>query len=149
MKAVFGRRAALLLFSAALVVPVGGCAVGWRSFSFDSTSRVPFFGFELQERKSKSSAPSYNSISRTDSVNSRIETALRMEAGSPRSLRKSDVKSLVGANVFGTLPEVKNEDSHAHHGEKCLQPLSIPLPVTTEPKKPMERRLTGTVPDFQ
>ena len=39
-----------------------GCAVGGRSVSIDSNSRIPFFGLELQERQRKSSGPPVHSI---------------------------------------------------------------------------------------
>ena len=50
-----------------------GCAVGGRSVSIDSNSRVPFFGLELQERKRKSSGPPAHSIRSDNKTDVRIE----------------------------------------------------------------------------
>lgn len=50
-----------------------GCAVGGRSVSIDSNSRIPFFGLELRERQRKSSGPPVRSIHSDHKTDVRIE----------------------------------------------------------------------------
>lgn len=50
-----------------------GCAVGGRSVSIDSNSRIPFFGLELKERQRKSSGPPIHSIRSDQKTDVRIE----------------------------------------------------------------------------
>ena len=88
-----------------------GCAVGGRSVSIDSNSRIPFFGLELQERKRKSDGPPVHSI---------------------RSDRKSDVR-------IEPLGLTKGIGSLARLGEKWdrkpspLAPVSVPLTDANSP----------------
>lgn len=50
-----------------------GCAVGGRSVSIDSNSRIPFFGLELKERQRKSNAPPVHSIRLDQKTDVQIE----------------------------------------------------------------------------
>lgn len=50
-----------------------GCAVGGRSVSIDSNSRIPFFGLELKERQRKSDGPPVHSIRSDQKTDVRIE----------------------------------------------------------------------------
>lgn len=50
-----------------------GCAVGGRSVSIDSNSRIPFFGLELRERERKSSGPPVRSIRSDQKTGVRID----------------------------------------------------------------------------
>lgn len=50
-----------------------GCAVGGRSVSIDSNSRVPFFGLELKERQRKLNGPPAHSIRSSHKTDVRIE----------------------------------------------------------------------------
>lgn len=50
-----------------------GCAVGGRSVSIDSNSRIPFFGLELRERERTSSGPPVRSIRSDQKSDVRIE----------------------------------------------------------------------------
>lgn len=65
---LLGKWAVGLCFCGAI-----GCAVGGRSVSIDSNSRIPFFGLELQERQRKSSGPPIRSIHSDKTSNGRIE----------------------------------------------------------------------------
>lgn len=64
-----------LLWMIWIVVPcccgTVGCAVGGRSVSIDSNSRVPFFGLELKERKS--SGPPIHSIRHDEKSSVRLD----------------------------------------------------------------------------
>ena len=143
MKTVRGQHAVLLLLASALAVTASGCAVGFRSFSIDSTSRTPFMGFELKERKAKSSAPVYNSISRTDSDAVRIEPALRSQSTPSNSILSLGLK-----NPFGT----KSSDAspHANHkSESQTSSIAIPITVSQGASSPVNRPTNAANFDFQ
>ena len=143
MKTVRGQDALLLLMASALAVTASGCAVGFRSFSIDSTSRTPFMGFELKERKPKSSAPVYNSISRSDDDAVRIEPALRSQSTSANSLLNLSLK-----NPFS----VKSPEASTTSNRKAdQQPPSIAIPATVNPgaSSPVNRASNTSNLDFQ
>lgn len=149
MKAPRSRCVVLACLTLALNVLASGCAIGGKSFSIDSNSRVPFFGLELKERKPKSAVPSYNSISRSNADQSRIEAALRVGPSSPNGLLKKGDKYLSAGSV---APEANSTSQAvavtANEGHsKSLQ--LIPFPEIGEPKKLADRQLSSTVIDFQ
>lgn len=45
-----------------LTLNLTGCAVASKSMSIDSTSRMPWFGLELKERKKKTEGPLFPSV---------------------------------------------------------------------------------------
>jgi len=57
-----------------VLILTSGCAVGGKSVSIDSNSRIPFFGLELFQRSPKSSGPPLHSIRRKSTSTVRIET---------------------------------------------------------------------------
>jgi hypothetical protein len=80
MKAICVPSLWLASLMTAVVVSFSGCTVGGKSFSIDSNSRVPFFGLELQERKPKSTAPAFRSISWSGGGTPEVEVALQRTA---------------------------------------------------------------------
>jgi hypothetical protein len=80
MKAISVQCLMPLSLMTAVVVSFSGCTVGGKSFSIDSNSRVPFFGLELQERKPKSTAPAFRSISWSGGGTPEVEVALQRTA---------------------------------------------------------------------
>ena len=50
-----------------------GCAIGGRSASIDSNSRIPFIGLEFLERQRKSDGPPIHSIRSDQNLNVRIK----------------------------------------------------------------------------
>lgn len=53
------------MIAVCLLTVLNGCAVGGKSFSIDSNSRVPFFGFDLVPKSGKPDPSSYRSIAQT------------------------------------------------------------------------------------
>ncbi len=157
MKAARRRFAFLFCTTLAIVLPLSGCTVGSKSFSMDSISRMPFFGLELKERKPKSSAPTYNSISQSAANGSRIEPALGIGSAKPvdLSLKPVDLtktadRRLASARVAGTIKnEVLGPDTSLKQVAKALQRQSIPLPRTDDRPGTLDRRSTSSAVDFQ
>ena len=141
MKAARFRFLYLLFLMSTLTQTVSGCAVGNKSFSMDSTSRMPFFGFELKERKAKNSNPSYNSISRSSEEESRVETMLQVGASKSKySLKKTD-RQVVATSDY-------DASCQADLGKP--QPIqSIPLPLNTKRSVASDRPPSGQIIDFQ
>lgn len=134
----------------ALAVFSGGCAIGGKSFSIDSNSRIPFFGLELKERKPKSNAPSYNSISRSGSEASRVETALGTVSSRPIDL-VAIADRRPGTAVFaGTVKSDRaSQDTSSLSAGKSLPVPSIPLPLTDRVPESADRRSGPSFTDFQ
>lgn len=103
-----------------------GCAVGGRSVSIDSNSRIPFFGLELKERQRKSNGPPVHSI---------------------RSDQKTDVR-------IEPLGLTKGISSVARLGEKWerkpspLSPISMPRTDANSPSLPPRDQATVQI-DFR
>jgi hypothetical protein len=157
MKAAHRRLTFLICAALTTVMPLCGCTVGSKSFSMDSISRMPFFGLELKERKPKSSAPSYNSISQASGNVSRIKPALGVGSAKlvdlsakPVDLTKTADRRLAGATVSGTVTnEVHGSGMASKQVAKALRPQSIPLPRTDERPGSGDRRAASSVVDFQ
>lgn len=64
---IFGGSMAVYLSLA-----ICGCAVGSKSMSLDSTSRMPWFGLELKERSKKSDGPQFRSVRSDGDAKSRF-----------------------------------------------------------------------------
>lgn len=64
-----------------LSVSICGCALGSKGVQMDSTSRMPFFNFELKERKKKSDGPDFRSVQLDKGSKSRIGTVGRNGGG--------------------------------------------------------------------
>jgi hypothetical protein len=103
-----------------------GCAVGGRSVSIDSNSRIPFFGLELQERQRKSGAPSVRSIQSDHKSKVRI---------APVAL----------SNGKGSLVRLGEE-----RGQKpsLLAPISLPRTDANSPKRLADEREAALI-DFR
>ena len=84
------------------VMAIQGCTVGGRSFSIDSTSRVPFFGLELRGRKPKSDGPAFRSIRFERSLPFRVKP-LGFSSGESRR-GASVVAEGTDVTVRATLP---------------------------------------------
>jgi hypothetical protein len=146
MKAAHARCVSIFCLSSVFTVLASGCAVSQKSFSIDSNSRVPFFGLELQERKSKSKVPTYNSINRSDAQTSRVETVARtLNPGKAKRLSKKSDGVLTAVNGFEVDNSASNRIADANDAAKSCPILSIPLP-TTEMR---QQTATTTVIDFQ
>jgi hypothetical protein len=78
-----------LCWTSVITVLASGCTVGAKSFSMDSTSRMPFFGLELKERKPKSAVPSFNSISRSVPAGGAVNPSVRPLAPTSKGPYKS------------------------------------------------------------
>ena len=91
-----------------------GCAVGGRSVSIDSNSRIPFFGLELKERQRKSSGPPVHSIRSDQKTDVRIE---------PLGLTK-------GISSIARLGEKRDRKPSP------LAPISVPRTDANSPSRP-------------
>lgn len=146
MKTARGRNATLLIVMAASAVMMSGCTVGFRGFSMDSISRVPFFGFEVKEWRPKSSAPVYNSISLSDNEAARIEPAIKTQTTTP----SSNLLTLGLKNPFNS----KSSDTPSAATQRFDQtPKSIAIPPTVSQGSfsPVDRATADarSSPDFQ
>lgn len=162
MKTARPRFAFLFCAALATIAPAGGCTVGSKTFSMDSISKMPFFGLELKERKPKSAAPSYNSISQSAANAPRIEAALGIGSSGIGSSKPIDLTSKsvdlvkTGDGRHG-IPRVstavRNEVSASDRGPKRvaneLPPESIPLPRTDEIPARSDQRTAPAAVDFQ
>lgn len=78
MKPLSGRHSTRIVsvwLGLILSIALGGCAVGGKSMSIDSTSKMPWFGLELKGRKPKSDGPQFRSVKSDQGDKSRIATA--------------------------------------------------------------------------
>jgi hypothetical protein len=127
---------------------LNGCAVGSRSFSIDSNSRVPFFGLELKERKPKSTAPAYQSIGRsTDDGNLKI--AFPVLPGTSRSPSakwnsKAGTSTTISGISSGTRPEKFMRQASSNVPDE-----PIPLPRTDESRSKGSPSTASRGIDFQ
>ncbi len=147
MKAVRGRCVLLFCLSPALFAVGSGCTVGGKSFSMDSNSRVPFFGLELRERKPKSTAPTYNSISRSNTDGSRVEPALRVGSSTASTLlTRGDRQIAIVADTSDAAPPAATIPVQP---VKLPTAQAIPFPEIGERQKMTDRRSASTTIDFQ
>ena len=113
----FGMCGALVCLGIGLCAGITGCAVGSKSMSIDSTSKMPWFGLELKGRKPKSDGPAFRSVRAEQGQGSRIDTLGRSTkdqsgdfAGSP--IRKSSTalpttdQSLVSDSTGKDIAEI-------------------------------------------
>ncbi len=143
MKTACGPRVILLLSVAVLAASGNGCAVGFKGFSMDSISKMPYFGFELKERKKTSNAPVYNSISQNELETARIEPAVRTDTTASRNFMNLGIK-----NPFSS----KANGSAAGETQRIDPPqTSITIPVTVTPgaKSSIDRVASTSAIDFQ
>ncbi len=149
MKGVYGHSVYTVCLLSIFSGLLSGCTIGGKSFSIDSNSRVPFFGLELKERKPKSTAPSYRSISQTNRDMPDVKIALHVSPGTPvLGLKKRDNRliatSMSDRNPMYSIPQ-KGVASTA--GE--VQTTSIPLPRTDVDRPHVDQRTSSTGVDFQ
>lgn len=131
-----------------VVVSFSGCTVGGKSFSIDSNSRVPFFGLELQERKPKSTAPAYRSISWSGGGNPEVEVALQRTATTTIVLPKRRKKTvsldpqedLVARPAVPPRVESRRENA-------ATQSTLIPLKISSDTGRDQKTTLRNV--DFQ
>ena len=128
--------------STAILLQLSGCAVGGKSFSIDSNSRVPFFGLELKERKSKGKAPAFDSISRTAANRSRIETISRPNVIAGQTISQHGERVLITSHPSDETTAVRNQvttlaesdtNSVTPSSIKASPACSIPLAQTPAP----------------
>lgn len=152
--AVRGRFAFSFCLGLLPAILASGCVVGSKSFQIDSNSRVPFFGLELKERSPKKDGPSYNTISRSNSSQSRVKTAVQL--GSPpaslRLLRPNDRP--LAATVGTEIDPQQSSNSASVSANVAAQTsppsldVGIPLPMSeTQVKSPSQTAATTAI-DF-
>ncbi|MFO1040333.1 MAG: hypothetical protein U0941_01020 [Planctomycetaceae bacterium] len=83
------RKIAVVCLGISLITP--GCAIGSKTMSIDSTSKMPWFGLELKGRKPKSDGPSYRSVRNENGDKSRIDTLGRKSSDASDSSGKSSM----------------------------------------------------------
>ena len=149
MMAARGRFACFVCIVSAVTVEISGCAVSGKSLYIDSNSRVPFFGLELKERKSKTNGPSYNSISRSSADKSRVEAAIGGGSSTSVDLLKKGDKRLATARVSGTADHSSELLSVSEQATKSKSVLSIPLPRTDDDPSSPDRHVAPAVIDFE
>ena len=147
MKVAVGRPSRIFCASSLIVVILGGCTVGSKSFSIDSNSRVPFFGLELWERKPKNSSPTFNSISRSRLDRSRLETAVQV--GSSVSIGLGKSSKISGMTVVGNVGSALNPPTFSQNETKSQPLVSIPIPMTDQSQKVTDRQAEASSFDFQ
>ena len=147
MKVAVGRPLQIFCVSTIIVVILGGCTVGQKSFSMDSNSRVPFFGLELWERKPKNSSPTFNSISRTQSDRSHVETAVQVSPSASNGLGKANRISRVA--VVGMSDSASNLTITSQNDTKSQPLVSIPIPMSDQSQNVTDRQAETSSLDFQ
>lgn len=145
MKAAHFRCALLLCGTSVLAVLESGCTVGRKTFSLDSTSRMPFFGLELKERGPKPPDPKYSSISRSTTDGSRVQSMLRVGTQSSTTtggqlVAVNDSSSEVAAPVLSPVTLDKQQNQPA---------TSIPLPMAQSRGATSSGELSTGFVDFQ
>ena len=144
MKAIRGRCACTASVIVMTVIHLSGCAVGSKSFSIDSNSRIPFFGLELKERKPKSSAPAYRSIGRSiDDGN--VKILLQVLPGSTRMTGTTRTSMASGAT---SLPGIQT-GTFKDQSTRTQLTESIPLPRTNSRRLSTSRNSQSPGADFQ
>ena len=73
MTSLLRRRWLTNCLGLCISIAICGCAVGGKSMSIDSTSRMPWFGLELKERKRKTDGPAYRAVNLDKNSKSRVE----------------------------------------------------------------------------
>jgi hypothetical protein len=126
-----------------------GCTVGAKSFSMDSTSRMPFFGLELKERKPKSTAPTFNSISRSNADVSRVESPLRALPLNTNGLVKTSGGQLVAVTEYDAPRPTTGSFADTPDAVKPQPVQSIPFPMIGGRQSPTGRPESGEIIDFQ
>ena len=150
MKAVYGHTVCVLCLMSIFSGILSGCTIGGKSFSIDSNSRVPFFGLELKERKPKSTAPSYQSISQTNRDSPEVKIALQVSSGSPVSRFKKRENRLVATSLSDRDPSYSITPKGVTSTTGDLQTTSIPLPRTDlEHAQHVDQRTNSSGVDFQ
>lgn len=148
MKAIRGQSTKIVCLVSMFVVILSGCTVGGKSFSIDSNSRVPFFGLELRERNRKSSAPAYQSISRTKETNAEIRIAMQGRPTTPSvRVTRPESRSVSIGPVQVTRPpreETAKTKSLADKGS-----LAIPLTKAADSRKAPGLSVASDNVDFQ
>ena len=131
-----------------------GCAIGGKSFSMDSNSRIPFFGLELKERKPKSTAPVYRSIARTSETSTDVKVALQISQATGTSAKRRDDQprplSFSGIDLSNPpLPAGSQKWAAEISKADDVAIESIPLPRTDTPSQSVERLTAHRDVDFQ
>lgn len=151
MSAALAHRVAFLTTSVLVTVLVSGCAVGGKSFSMDSNSRVPFFGLELRERKPKSSGPAFSTISRSKSNSPRFDTAVKVGSqGSKMTLNRGGDQFVARSVPEFAAKEAQVARSEPERAPKAAPesaPLSLPLDDLTSKSVPSRVASVGAA-DF-
>jgi hypothetical protein len=150
MKGVYGHTVYSVCLMSMISGILSGCTIGGKSFSIDSNSRVPFFGLELKERKPKSIAPSYQSISQTNRDASEVKVALQVgPASSLLGLKKRDNR-LVATSLSDHDPPLHSTPSKGFaRTSRDVQTNSIPLPRTDVDRPRVEQQTQSSGVDFQ
>jgi|GEM_PF-2683476 len=149
MRAGQGRCTLLCGLICAFIATASGCTVSGKSFSMDSNSRIPFFGLELKDRKPKVNAPSFNSISRADADNPRIESALQVRSSAPLSLMKSANRRQPAISVSGDGYERASGRLEQVADAKPELMRAIPIPVTDLNHRSSDSASSSGAVDFQ
>lgn len=137
-----------------LAALLSGCTIGGKSFTMDSNSRVPFFGLELKERKSKSAAPVYRSIARSSDSANDVKVALQISPANGKRTRKRDERptplsfsEIEAGSARSTVGRRKWAGENPGSEQDVVE--SIPLPRTDEKSRSAERVISQTNIDFQ
>ncbi|MEI8016930.1 MAG: hypothetical protein WCH39_01965 [Schlesneria sp.] len=149
MKAVYGHTVCIVCSMSIFSGILSGCTIGGKSFSIDSNSRVPFFGLELKERKPKSTAPSYQSISQTNRDSSEVKIALQVGSGSSVSGLKKRDNRLVATSLSDRIPLYSTPAKGVATTAGDMQTPSIPLPRTDLEHLHLDQRTSSSGVDFQ
>lgn len=102
----------MICLSVCVITLISGCALGSKSMQMDSTSRMPWFGFEFLERKKKSDGPAFRAVRNNGLMNSRIDTAELLGGKSKESSgsRKSNVLPTTDQSLAVDLGTAKGLD---------------------------------------
>jgi len=148
MKAISVQCLLPLSLITTVVVSFSGCTIGGKSFSIDSNSRVPFFGLELKERKPKSTAPAYQSISWSGGGTPAVEVALQRTATTtvvlPKWAKKTVSPDTQGDFVVRSAvpPRVESQRENS-----ATQPTLLPLTISSDTSQDQKATLRNV--DFQ
>ncbi len=149
MKAAHSRFAFIACSMSTVVGILSGCAVSGKSFAIDSNSRIPFFGLELQERKPKSSAPSYRSIANMTGDAPRVEVALQMVPAAINGASKKWNKRPAVNSLPNELGNWRDPLLVVKPSGPDQSAQSIPIPITDRQPSLVDRRTTLIAVDFQ
>ena len=152
MKVVYGRAVTLVCLMSIFTGVVSGCTIGSKSFSIDSNSRVPFFGLELKERKPKSTAPSYQSISRSNRDLSDVKIAFRVGPAIPAAGQSKRDNRLVATTLSDRqylYSTPSDGEVRVPNAQKEVPLSTIPLPLTDLERPRADQRVESSDVDFQ